>query len=66
MSLEGDGLVRTDLLAGTALGAVIGTAENGGVSEIEGARRALVHADAACGAKIGIDDRLAHGFQSFQ
>jgi hypothetical protein len=58
--LELDGLVRADLLAGAALGAVVRAGQNRDILEVEGVGRALVNADAAGGAQIGIDDRLAH------
>lgn len=58
--LELDRLVRADVFARAALGAVIRTGEDGDVLEVECARGALVNADAAGGAQVGIDDRLTH------
>lgn len=60
-----DRLVRADGLTGAALGAVIGACENGNVLKIERARGALVNADSACGAEVGIDDGLAHTQRPF-
>lgn len=59
--LEFDRLVRADIRTRAALGAIVRTGENSHVLEVESARRALIHADAACGTQIGVDNRLAHG-----
>ena len=56
--LELDGLVRADVGARAALRAVVRTGEDRGVLEVERARGALVHADAASGAQVRIDDGL--------
>lgn len=60
-----DRLIRADVLAGAALGAVVGTSQHSHILEIERARRALVDADTAGCAEIGIDNRLAHALIPF-
>ena len=59
--LQLDGLVRADLLAGAALGAIVRAREDRGVLQVECAGRALVHADAAGRAEVRIDDGLRNG-----
>lgn len=56
-----DGLVGAGVDADAALGAVLRASQNGNVFEVVAARWALVHADAAGGTKLRINDRNSHG-----
>jgi hypothetical protein len=61
-TLHRDRFTRADIHADTALGAVVGTRENGDVLEVVAAHGALVHADAARGTEIRIDDGYGHAW----